>query len=796
MAMGPRSSRSRSTPALALALWAAAGHVASVAGAQTGAHAGAGADWPRWRGVQGDGVSPETDWNVVGRAGSAWEGQVGRGHSSCAVVGDAVYTLGFDIGRGEDDLVCLEAATGAVRWRASWPGELRDNSHDGGTLSTPTVTGGVVYVASNVGRIGAYDASTGAALWSVLASDAFGLTPPTWGFAASPLVLEVGAGARQVVLNLGAVVALDAATGALRWRTARHYGSAYSTPAVLESGGVTHLAVLCGEGLALVRSPDGVEVAFHAWDKAPKVAPMTPVIVDQRIFISGGYERGCALLEFTEGALREVWSSRAMRNKMSGCVLVGEHLYGFDEAILKCLDLDGHVDWAHRGLGTGALSVAGGRLVILDGHGQLVIALATPTGYTELSRRPVFDEGTFWSTPALSHGRVYCRNSLGRLVCLDLRTGPERASAEGRAALERLRAALPDANALFAAHSASVAKEGAPRPSAVRLLGRGRSVRNTARDGVVEVLWAEGRGFKWRELAESTSVTREDVAHGVMPSAGLELGIEVVGTGARGWIVGAREIAEPLQGAALEALQEASDVARLLDPSPWYPRRMVTGVTLFDHRPCYVVTAATRSGQPRTLYFEADSGRLAGQEGSGLDLWTYSAYRAIGGVTLPTRWAFYDADTGEMTSVTLTELDLAPAAAELDFTPPPVAALLLRSGADVAAEDARLRVLHATLLGDWIADDDPPDGPRRKFWIADGFLQTDRPRPEANRWRGPDERGRFVLIGSEYLTFALERTADGRVSALQVYVDDQPRTRLVRPPESPAPGTDGGDSER
>ena len=35
------------------------------------------------------------------------------------------------------------------------------------------------------------------------------------------------------------------------------------------------------------------------------------------------------------------------------------------------------------------LSIAGGRLVILDGKGQLVVALAVPTGYTELSRRAV-----------------------------------------------------------------------------------------------------------------------------------------------------------------------------------------------------------------------------------------------------------------------------------------------------------------------------------------------------------------------------------------------------------------------
>ena len=57
---------------------------------------------------------------------------------------------------------------------------------------------------------------------------------------------------------------------------------------------------------------------------------------------------------------------------MSGAVFFDGHLFGFDESILKCITLDGEERWRKRGLGTGSMTVAGGRLVILDGKGQLV----------------------------------------------------------------------------------------------------------------------------------------------------------------------------------------------------------------------------------------------------------------------------------------------------------------------------------------------------------------------------------------------------------------------------------------
>jgi len=715
-------------------------------------------DWPHWRGPLRDGVSSESGWDPVGRAGVLWERSVGIGHSSFAIVGDVVFALGHDIDAGLDRMTALDVDTGEQRWTQSWAAGRLDNSHHGGTLTTPSVTDSVVHVAGREGRVAAYDAGSGESLWVVTLAEQLGLQRPTWGFAASPVVCG-----DLVLVSLGVVVALDRTTGEVHWTGEPHRGSAYSTPAPFVFEGEQRLAVLCGEGMSVVALEDGHELAFHRWDKAPRVAPMTPVVVDDRIFISGGYERGAQMLRFTGDALVEEWSVRTMRNKMSGCVQWNRHLYGFDESILKCMDLDGQVLWRKRGLGTGSLSIAGGRLVILDGRGQVVIALATPIAYTELSRRAVFDDGTFWSTPVLSHGRIFCRSSRGRMACLDHREGPDRTTAEGRAANQRVAAALLDAEEILERHARSVRRADAVLPGSARFVGTVRSLRNTEREGPVEVVWVRGVGFAWREA-------------GLLDAPPFELGHD----GARGWTSGRHLETHALEGEELDALREAGDIGRLLDPAAFYGRRAVLGVTLFDHRSCYVVAAATQQGHARKLYFEVDTGRLAGHEGATTMLWMYDDYRDVGGVDLPHRWSFFDPDTGEMTSAQFESVVLGEDVDAGEFMPPASAARFLRTAAEIDAAETELRERFGDLLGEWVPDAETDDAARRLFWIEHGFLASDRPQESGNYWTGPDDRGRMSLIGATYLTFGIERDEQGRAVAVQVFVDDEPRTRLIR----------------
>jgi outer membrane protein assembly factor BamB len=123
----------------------------------------------------------------------------------------------------------------------------------------------------------------------------------------------------------------------------------------------------------------------------------------------------------TDQGLRPLWENKEMRNQMSGCVYYEGHLYGFDDKTLKCIDTEGNERWAQRGLGQGALMIADGKIIALSSKGELIIADASPGGYAELSRRKILDGGVYWSSPVLSNGLIFCRNSEGEIVCRDHR---------------------------------------------------------------------------------------------------------------------------------------------------------------------------------------------------------------------------------------------------------------------------------------------------------------------------------------------------------------------------------------
>lgn len=373
-------------------------------------------DWPCWRGSDHDGVSRETDWVSAGAAANLWEAQVGLGYSSVAVADGRAYTLGHAADAGLDVLWCFDAESGEVLWTHEWPAKIWKEMHSGGTLTTPSVAGESVFVVNREGRFFRFDAKSGKVELERDLAKEFSVEPPKWGFSGSPLVLDEG-----VVLNLGKVFLLDAKGVETKWSSAASLGAAYSTPVPLALDGKPRLAVFDGDGLSVLDRATGERVYFQEWKTRYEVNAATPVVVGERVFISSGQGRGAGLVAFEDGAAKLVWENKVIATKLSGCVLMGELLYGFDESVLKCVDLEGKERWLARGLGDGCLIGAGDRLLVLSGKGELVVVQATPDEFRELARQQVLEGGKYWTTPTLANGLVYCRNSEGRLVCRDHR---------------------------------------------------------------------------------------------------------------------------------------------------------------------------------------------------------------------------------------------------------------------------------------------------------------------------------------------------------------------------------------
>jgi len=97
---------------------------------------------------------------------------------------------------------------------------------------------------------------------------------------------------------------------------------------------------------------------------------------------------------------------------------------------LQCLDVEtGGVMWEEKlGKKSITLMAADRKLIILEADGILHIAEATPSSYKEISccSLPGAIPGKegfkkYWTPPVLCGGRIYCRNSFGNLVCIDVR---------------------------------------------------------------------------------------------------------------------------------------------------------------------------------------------------------------------------------------------------------------------------------------------------------------------------------------------------------------------------------------
>src|SRR5262249_26270100 len=89
--------------------------------------------------------------------------------------------------------------------------------------------------------------------------------------------------------------------------------------------------------------------------------------------------------------------------------------------VLKCVELKtGEVRWTQKEIGSGAVTAADGRLIVLSEQGELMIAKGSAEGFAPKARAQVL-EGKCWTVPVLADGRIYCRNAAGDLVCVDVR---------------------------------------------------------------------------------------------------------------------------------------------------------------------------------------------------------------------------------------------------------------------------------------------------------------------------------------------------------------------------------------
>jgi outer membrane protein assembly factor BamB len=424
-------------------------------------------DWPHWMGPQADGVWREQgvleEFPTNGLA-VRWRAAVNPGYSGPAVVGDRLFMLDREPGpplvrkpgdrsipaaAGNERVHCLNATNGDEVWEHTYDCPYRIG-YPSGPRTTPTVAGGRVFTLGAMGDLLCLNAADGKVIWERHFLKDFELVdPPTWGYAAHPLL----DGSRLVCLVGGtnsAVVAFDKDTGKEVWRalTAKEIG--YAPPVLETIAGKRQLVIWHPDGLAGLEPETGKVLWTHRYPvdqkpQRPEVTIATPRVSHDRIFVSSFYH-GALLLEVTN----HPWGARVVWNRHSTseselndglhtvmCTPIWEQdrIYGIcGHGELRCLDAKtGDRLWENgdavgkTGLfATAFLVKHNDKVFIWNDQGELILARFSPKGYQEISRAKILDtsENTrgrdiVWCQPAYANRCIYVHNGK-QLICVSL----------------------------------------------------------------------------------------------------------------------------------------------------------------------------------------------------------------------------------------------------------------------------------------------------------------------------------------------------------------------------------------
>jgi len=426
-------------------------------------------DWPDYRGPDRAGVSTETGWATTFPATGPkqlWSVAVGNGYSAPAVVGDRVFVMGTPGRRNDSETIyCLGVADGKTLWKHRYDLAVRRNRSP--IASSPVVVDGRVYVYGAGADLLCLDAGDGDVLWHRPLRKDIPALAIAYGYCATPLVTggkvivpvfpqtaksrnrdpgrEPGGGGYP--LSGGMFVAFSAADGKELWRNTDG-ASAWASPILARPEGKPTVVHATGQQLVGIDPADGktrwtFDAVKHTDHHLGSHSATPAASGDRIVFFNKGRKISAACVEIRDGKPKLIWSGRRQNWFHSPVIHDGRIYLPQGGGTLTCCDLKtGERLWfaremgrpeappaggrrRRRGIGGGAFIVADGKILLVNAYGHLVVAEPTRSGCKVLAHAPVLDadrsQYRYQTTPVLCDGRIYCRSTVGQLVCLDVR---------------------------------------------------------------------------------------------------------------------------------------------------------------------------------------------------------------------------------------------------------------------------------------------------------------------------------------------------------------------------------------
>jgi outer membrane protein assembly factor BamB len=385
------------------------------------------ADWPQYLGPDRNAVSTETgmlrSWPAEGPE-VMWTVPLGPGYGGAAVSNGKVYILDRTDG-GQDLLRCIDLTAGRQEWAFAY--DAPDDFDHPGSRSVPTIEGNYIYTCGSNGHLHCIDIQTKKAVWTKnIWTDFGGGRLPRWGIAQNPLIVGDMVILASQTGSTG-VVAYDKLSGDVKWTSPKLPGrTGYVSPKLITIGGEDQLVMISANGVVMGMAPEsGAELwSYDGWQCKIPAANVTE-IGDGRLFITGGYEAGSAMIKVEkDGAdflAKELYivDYQDFGTHVHPAILYEEHLYAHCSTNdtkdgMVCMDLEGTVKWETKRsplFDKGGFLLADGLMFSIDGNkGILYLIEPNPDGFKELASAKLLDSRECWAPLALSDGKLLIRD--------------------------------------------------------------------------------------------------------------------------------------------------------------------------------------------------------------------------------------------------------------------------------------------------------------------------------------------------------------------------------------------------
>jgi len=357
-----------------------------------------------------------------------WKVEIGEGYSSPVLSGSRVFVHSR---KDPQELVtALDAKTGAVLWQGEYAAAFNKNGYavkmGKGPNATPLVAGGRVFTLGASGHVHAWDEATGKQVWSKDFSSRVDTSKLFCGTAASPTLVS-GAVIVQIGSDVhgGSIVALDPATGAVKWEW-KGDGPGYATPISFETGGTRHLVTLTNKAIVGANAATGALLWSTPFPDEWMENIVTPVWTGSALIVSGirqGTHAYRLALAGGKWTATPMWKNADVTMYMSTPVVADGVVYGLSakrKGQFVALDAaTGALKWATEGREGehASLWLTPQHVAFLSNTGALVVARRSGDSF-QLEKKYEVAASETWARPVVAGGDLIVRDatSVNRLT--------------------------------------------------------------------------------------------------------------------------------------------------------------------------------------------------------------------------------------------------------------------------------------------------------------------------------------------------------------------------------------------